>query len=580
MTEYSKHWNSILNGDHKNQVDIIASIHEDGINHFLKRLFEIDKSLPLDKQKFARTFKRTFETFGDSRKFKVALSLTKSIEVKLPPFTNKHLTKSFLNKNEWSSFDYPTNGPELIARNETSENLIELLAPEVVVEMEWPNLNSDEPPHQFKIPAFQVLGQAELQLNQEGNEFFTTIIPKFIKLDIPRPTSFSELISDELKKLPDNQKKFLTNCEDKFIDLFIIAANIAAYEQTPKLITSIKLPIPVIQDRPIQPATFDISNDIMTVGFGLDKVVLEDFTSSQINNEVNELNVAIKNDLKKANGILNIAYKNSEGKEIVSPSQLLIRSEEEQEQFYKDTNIYIKTKEDQLNTFAKEDDEIFISEEALLTSEAFAIGINEYFFDTIINSVIPTPKRKCESEVVLGPAKGYICHWTAFRNPDVVISNNAILAGSVDIDVGGSVHACVKKFWDCSWRWSCSRLALAIVGRPKIKIKILKANGIRTLAQFESGNLRLSSNLPFPFNKIVEALSSVVFKFLIAFVNILTGVLSFYVLKPIFEVNTLNLKLQLKSFSSFYFERTVSPCQDPSKNKFIAYKTNIGVSKL
>lgn len=584
MTDFGAHWNTFLSDDSKSQVDIIVSIHEEGINHFLNRSFEIDQTLPAENKKFHRVFERTFDTFGDERKFKVTLALNEAIKVKLPPFTSaNHLSKAFEEEDpsSWNAFEYPTDGPELIATNDENENMIEIAAPAVSIEMEWPNLDPSKPPHSWKIPPFQVVGQAELQLSQEDADFYTTIVPKFIKIDIPRNTSLLQELRKEVGQIPEDAKRFVDNCEDKFVDLFIIAANIAAYEQTPKLVTSIKLPVPVIKDRPVQPAAFNISRDIMTVGFGIDKVSLENFNENLISAKSNELDFAIKRDLDKAGGLINVAYKNAEGKTIKSPTQLIARGEAEQDVYFSNTNQFIQEQQAYLMDIKKGLPELKTTEdEAILNTEAFAIGINEYFFDTIVNSAIPTPKHKCEKEERIGPVKGYVCHWTAFRNPDIGISQNAELSGAVDINIGGSIHGCVKKFWDCSWRWACAKLALAVVGRPRISIKILKANGIRTLAQFDAGGLRLATNLPTPFRQVVEFFSSMIIKFLVAFANVLAGVLSFYVLKPEFEVESLSLRLQLRKFSSFYFERTESPSQDPTKNKFIGYKTNLAVTKL
>ena len=81
-----------------------------------------------------------------------------------------------------NAFDYPTNGPNLTAsyieeQLVDKKSLVEIVASEVTVELEWPNLKPGQPPHKFKIPAFEVVGTAELELNQEGNDFFISIIP-------------------------------------------------------------------------------------------------------------------------------------------------------------------------------------------------------------------------------------------------------------------------------------------------------------------------------------------------------------------------------------------------------------------
>jgi hypothetical protein len=577
MYDYKQQWAEILIEDEKNQVDILASLHENGINNFLTRHFEIDSQLPIQERKYNQVFERTFQTFGDSRKFKITLTLTNAIKIKLPPFTEANsLSPNFKDKSGWESFDSPFDGPELKASNKDGENLVQIIAPGVTISMEWPRLNGNTlPPWTFVIPPFEVLGLAELELNQEGLDFFVKIIPKLIKIDIPR-NDLKELIQNNIDESDSEYKTILEDCEEKFIDLFIIAANIAAYEQTPKLVTSIKIPVPVIQERPIQPACLDISNDILTVGFGIDKINLDKFNDKILSEKSQELEVLINKDIEEAGGIFNIAFKNSDGKKIITPNQLLPREIKDQDVFFVNTNSFITKEQKYIQSF---ENDTINQASSIAGDETFAIGINEYFFDTIVNSVLPQPKSRCEKEWQAGPVKGFICHWTSFTNPDISISSAAVLTGSVDINVGGSINACVKKFWDCSWKWACAKLALALVGRPSISLKILPADGIRLFAQI-SGNINLATNLPFPFNKVVEALSSVVFKFIMAFINVLASLLTFYVVKPTIEIQDLHLKLSFKNFSSFYFQRPTGSNHSITKDKFICFKTDLKVEKL
>jgi hypothetical protein len=579
MNDFSTHWNKILTGDEKNQVDVIVSLHEDGINHFLSKHFEIDRTLPAEERKYLQVFERVFQTFGDKRSFKITLSLTEAIKIKLPPFTDgKSLSPSFKKTSGWEAIHYPNDGPELIGSNSAGENLIEMVAPGITVTMEWPKLDGTIPPWTFVIPPFEVIAQAELQLYQEEQDFFVKMIPKFILFDIPRH-NLQTLLQNQVRSADSEFQLMLTECEEKFIDLFIIAANIAAYEQTPKLVTSIKLPVPVIKERPIQPAAFDISNDILTVGFGIDKVLLDNFNTNLLKSKSQELEVAIATDIERANGLLNIVYKNAEGKKLKTPNQLIARPDEEIDTLLSHTNAFIKKQEAYLKTFEEEETVVAGIDKLDYASEAFAIGINEYFFDVIVNSALPQPKHRCENDVELGLVKGYICHWSAFSNPDVSISSSAVLSGAVDINIGGSIHACVKKFWDCSWKWACAKLALALVGRPKISLTLLSADGIKLLAQL-SGDVRIASNLPYPFNKVVEALSKLVIKFIMAFINLLAVILTFFVLKPKIDLEDLHLRLTLKDFSRFYFQRTGNTSGIPTKNKFVCFKTNVSVTKI
>ena len=571
-----------------NRVDIIASLSEKGINHFLSRIFEIDQGLPDAEKKFTRTFERSFDTFDDQRKFKITLSLLKPVEVKLPPFTAGIFSgKKVSKKDLGNAFDYPTNGPNLTAsyieeQLVDKKSLVEIVASEVTVELEWPNLKPGQPPHKFKIPAFEVVGTAELELNQEGNDFFISIIPQSIKINISSAV-LSSIIASRIKEI--GAKELTTpECEQKFVDLFIIAANIVAYEQTPKLITSIKLPAPTIKDRPIQPSTFNISDNFLTMGFSIDKVNLQKFNENILSSKEMALDFALNTDIEKAGSLEKIVYQkvkgNKDGNTLLA---VVIHGLENQLKQFQEVNTLIKKDKDYVASIENEEEYKYLNDVAFsatdTTDKSYAIGINEYFFDTIVDSSIPSPKHRCEKERRLGPVKGYVCHWKSFRDPDISVNRNASVSGSVYLNLGGSIHACVKKFWDCSWRWQCGKLSLGIAGRPKLDIALRKANGIRLVSKVNLGGLRVVSNLPFPFNKIIEFFGSLVFKVIEAFINSLAALLTFFVIRPDFEIESLHAKLLLRNFNSFYFKRSDGD-EDITKNKFIAFETELQIIKI
>jgi hypothetical protein len=580
MADFITHWDTFFSDAINSNVDVIASMHEDGVNHFLRRHFEIDATLPIKKRRFFQKFERKFKTFDDERLFKITLELKSPLEVRFPPFTyNK------IDSNKWQNVDYPTESG-LIAKNTDFDDLIEIVAPSITITMEWPRLNDTNPPKlqpwSFTIPPFEVYSLSYLQLIKEDSEFFVKIIPKKIKLDIPRENILEKIALKEFKHNAELAKLFNEN-EEKFVDLFIIATNIAAYEQTPKLVTSIKIPIPTIQERPLLPAAFDISNNIMTVGFGLDDTTLEQANNEVINQKYQEFNFNLKQDIENAGGLYKMVYDD------VSPKRAHFTNPKTQEDFDNllvNTNKYLDKLKTELDPLDSDSSEELEEIESLVSKGTFAFGVNEYLFDELARAALPSPKHDCTDSVrILDVVKGHICSWTRFNNVDITISktatNGAEFKGECGIDIGGAIHACVKRFWDCSWRWTCSKLRLGIKGRPGISLKINSRpqNGIRLLAQVIQGDLRIVTNLRWPFNKVIEFFSSLVFKTIIAFINILAGVLSFVLLKPKFDMEDFKMSLRLKSFSNFYFERkgTDIPIE---KKKFIAFKTDLSVTKL
>ena len=576
MADFVSHWDNFFSDAINSNVDVIASMHEDGVNHFLRRHFEIDATLPIEDRKFFQQFERKFKTFDDERLFKITLELKSPLEVRFPPFTyDKN------NSNKWQKVDYPTDSG-LIAKNTEFDDLIEIVAPSVTIKMEWPRLDGTNPPWSFTIPPFEVYSLSYLQLLKEDSEFFVKIIPKKIKLDIPRQKFFEKIALKEFENNKELAKLFNEN-EEKFVDLFIIAANIAAYEQTPKLVTSIKVPIPTIQERPLLPAAFDISNNIMTVGFGLDDTTLEQTNNEVINQKYQEFNFNLKQDIENAGGLYKMVYDD------ISLKRAHFAEPKAPEDFDKllvNTNLYLDKLKNELEPLDSDSIGELEENDSLVSSGTFAFGVNEYLFDELARAALPSPKHDCTDSVrILDVVKGHVCSWTRFNNIDITISktptNGAEFKGECGIDIGGAIHACVKRFWDCSWRWTCSKLRLGIKGRPGISLKVNSRpqNGIRLLAQVIQGDLRIVTNLRWPFNKVIEFFSSLVFKTIIAFINILAGVLSFVLLKPKFDMEDFKMSLRLKSFSNFYFERkgTDVPIE---KKKFIAFKTDLSVTKL
>ncbi|RKR06435.1 hypothetical protein CLV91_3395 [Maribacter vaceletii] len=555
MNIYQTQWNEILKKEGTQNVDVITSIKENGINHFL------EKHHQFDSLSYKKTFEKAFDSHNTKRKFKVEISLNKPVEIQFPPFTSVKHNESYRLKKDWFELEAKHNSPELKAPSKEADPNIRINAKEIVIKIEWDKLNTTGK-WSITLNPFEVLAESYIKLNQDADGYFLTIVPTLLKFDIPRNE-----VQSKIKNL-SNSEALVGECEEKITDLFIIAANIAATEQTPKLVRNIQIPAPVIADKPLNPALLDISNNILTIGFGLDKQQLRIDNQKYITKSFYDLKSNINKDIEENGGLEKMVSTNYSQNRSIEDIEFL--EEEEILEKFKNTNILITKLENQVTSnFTDETQELLELDKSI--KDAYAFGINEYFFDTIVDTTIPEPQSDCTKWLNIKLAKGRICHWSKFTNSDIKISNTAVLSGGVNVDVGGAIEACIKKAYDCSWEWICSKLSMSIKGRPKINLKLKKSRGVSLLAQLD-GRLYLDVNLPWPFNKIVKGLTGLVWTFLKGFINILLALLSFVVIKPVFSIPNQKTKLRLLDFDSFYYERPQIKGNFPAKNKFIGYK--------
>ncbi len=561
MNDYNAHWTQILSKEGTQNVDFITSLDENGINHFLTKHHEIDSKV------YKKVFEKTFNTQSDTRKFVVELEVKAPIEIQFPPFSPGPLSNVFSDTKNWVKLDNKHRGPEL----RTDSSNLHIYCKQVNVKLTWPKFSGGGT-WSMSLDPFDVYAQSKIQLNQDDDGYYCTIIPQKLQFDIPRAQAIATQLSKAMENAPAEIRAEYDECQEKITDLFIIAANIAATEQTPKLVRNIQVPVPVIADKPVMPALLDLSNNILSIGFGLDKVKLEQKEGEHMSKNLIDLESALNKDVKTSGGLLKLISKNYKDQEHFEDIEFL--SEEEVQKKLVNSELYIAEQENILADFnALNDDDSYLQKIAAV-ADAYAIGINEYFFDTVVNSVIPGPKHKCSGWLNLKLAKGRVCHWSKFKNPDVQIKPTGKLVGGVNIDIGGAIEACVKKFYDCSWEWKCSKLSLAVKGRPEIKVELKRSKGVRMLAQLD-GKLRLDTNLPWPFNKIVRGFSGVIWTFVKGFINIILAALSFVVIKPEFKLPQMETRIKLRNFTPFYFERPESDGVTGSKTRFIGYKGGI-----
>lgn len=269
-TNYPNIWNSILNQGGTQNVDIIASINEDGINHYLEQHQKIDSRI------YKKEIKKVFNTQTDTREFIINLEIKSAIQVQFPPYKDQTIAGNFTNKDKWFKLESEHEGPELNALKDEA-NKIQVYCNDINISLTWPRLNPKpgETPWKFELKTIKVFAEAFAILKNDQDGYYISLIPTIVKFDVTNPSALVNSLIAEIKNLPIEEIKLLDECQDKFTDLFVIALNVLATEQTPKLVRNIRVPVPVIKDRPILPSVFNISENCLTVGGGIDKAKAE-----------------------------------------------------------------------------------------------------------------------------------------------------------------------------------------------------------------------------------------------------------------------------------------------------------------
>jgi len=78
---------------------------------------------------------------------------------------------------------------------------------------------------------------------------------------------------------------------------------------------------------------------------------------------------------------------------------------------------------------------------------AVGLGFSEGFLQRAARISLPKPTYECTDEYgILNAVKGWLCYWMKLNEPSVSI-NGTTVDGTVRLDAGAAVHACVRKFW-------------------------------------------------------------------------------------------------------------------------------------
>ncbi|RZL05847.1 MAG: hypothetical protein EOO89_25440, partial [Pedobacter sp.] len=98
--DYSALWSRILKAPGTQNVDLIASFSEDGLNHYLQQHHKIDNRL------YHREIKKVFNTQTDTREFTINIDVNTPVNIQFPPYKNATSADIFKNKTYWHQYNY------------------------------------------------------------------------------------------------------------------------------------------------------------------------------------------------------------------------------------------------------------------------------------------------------------------------------------------------------------------------------------------------------------------------------------------------------------------------------------------
>src|SRR5262249_23019795 len=134
-----------------------------------------------------------------------------------------------------------------------------------------------------------------------------------------------------------------------------------------------------------------------------------------------------------------------------------------------------------------------------------------------------------------------------------------------------------RKFWDCSWRWDCSDLSMAVKGRPGIRLDLSQGDGVRVNARIY-GSLVLETNLPWPFNEIIRAFSGIIWEVVKAIINSVLPHITVEIVPPRVSLPDQKTGLSLSGFTPFEMLRDAHVPIEFRREKVVFLGIAVGVT--
>ncbi len=576
--DYKQHWLTTFQRDGTQPVDLIASVSEDAINEYLI------KHHTHDKKEYTATLEYFFDTDNPSRKFTLKAQAKAPVEVDLPPFNRSKkrsaIDRLFSRAGGWNEVGPDVRGPNLhVPEAGSADPNLRVYASEIQFSLSWPKLSDPSKDWEWKPGPISAVAEAFIELKHEQTpegelRHFLVLQPTRMKFEKAAAFQFAAELRSHLAALPPEEQAALAATNEQFNDLLLIALNIVGTRFAPQLVREIQIPPPVVSEKTLFPAYLSLGSDVVTVGFSLDRALLLAHHKESIDSFITDYEQALTEDIEKAGGLQQLLL-TQRPRAGATPEDLKFRSQADVEKLLVRSEAFVA------RACA---DSAEISEAITAptpSTPAVPDGVGAAFDELLplelVRGVLPEPKSKCSDWTkILDLVRGRTCSWTRLGNPTIAFSGTTA-AGAVDVDVGGAIDACVRKFWDCSWHWSCGRVSLGIRGTPTIALSLKQGRGVTFYADL-TGQLDVETNLPQPFKAVVEFFLNLIVRFVMALVRFVVRLVKFVIIPPDLEIPEQRTKIRLHEFDPMSFARPwpgggTAPA---NKQKFIGY--SIGVT--
>ncbi|MFI7865694.1 hypothetical protein [Ectopseudomonas khazarica] len=549
---YKALWNDIFSNGFTG--DFVSSISFDALNHTLSA----HHTNPKDRNRYKYKISKPLTSQKPQRNFELVIDLTKPLSVIHEPNP-----EAFKVSNGWAELPgpFPLDGSGVTKESEPPRPNIRVRIPSIVLQLKWPKAGTSGD-HIWNPTGLSAELAAYISIVRDGGRVSLFIVPTMISFTY---THIIPAIENALAKDPALQE-----CESKFNDLLLIGLNEFSVELLPKLVQTIELPSIEVTSMALHPTFLHVAPMHVSVGASLDSNERIEKVAERFSTTLGALEYALERDVQDAGGINALIVDSVES---ASTGEISFHSEAVIDQQLTRVNQI-------LSELRKSITEINIdvapSPMTAGIREGIGIGFNEYLATTIANESLPPGQSQCSKEErILDVVKGRVCHWSRISDAKIKFSGATINA-SVDVDLGGKIVACVKKFWDCSWRWACEDMGLSFVGRPAISIRLLSdGGGVRFACSVNLGGLKPVAKLPWPFNKVVEFFFSIIIKFIEAILNLIALSMSFVVIPVRVTLPGQSTVVTFSAFTGFPYSL---PGASDGRTTFIGHTATISAS--
>jgi len=573
MPQFPQCWDKLLAQPSAASADVVFSITEDAINSYLQAHFASDN----DKYHFA--FTQSFQTStGKSRKFDISLVARSALTIELPPLSQ---TRDPTGREPIRLPSTPR-APHLHAPADGSPDPnIRARLTRLALSISWDKLDGTGrwtwTPSEISADAecyVSLIARApsptEVAAPSSHYLSLTPISVTFSKTDRYQISAQFQAFINSLK--PADQALVMSEAVDKFDDLMVIALNIVAARVGPQMVQNVQIPSPILLDRHVVPAALQLSDKQIAVALSFDRIGQSTINRVAIERGLARLDAAIHEDLAEYGNYAALAIK---------PGQPTDRPISELELFSTDEILLRMTRTaDVIDHLAAGIDLKLSRYTNVLSSIRFdragisgglGLAVDEALLTGLAQEALPQAANGCSDWIsILDTVRGRACYWARMFDANVTIAGTTV-NGSVGVSAGGDLEGCIRKFWDCSWSWDCSSLGLWVSGYPGITLSLKSGNGVAFSAQL-TGQLSLGTNLPFPFDKVIAAVSGAIIQFIMAVINLFIGNTTIVIAPPALVIPNQKTKLLMTRFSAFGYQR---PGGNDPRNRFIGYSVDI-----